>query len=96
MEQKLLVQIQPGAKKNEIVGWIKNEFDQDVLKVRIAAPPVEGKANEELVRFLKKVLKPFGVRQVALSKGHQSKYKVLILEMNSEDSVRNFKAQMNS
>jgi uncharacterized protein (TIGR00251 family) len=36
----------------------------DALKVRLAAPPVDGEANEELVRFLAKTL---GVRRAAVS-----------------------------
>jgi uncharacterized protein (TIGR00251 family) len=44
------------------------------LRVRIAAPPVEGAANEELVRFLAKA---FGVaaREVEIVSGHASKSK---------------------
>lgn len=43
------IRVVPRASKSEIVG----EFDGD-LKVRIAAPPVDGAANEEVVRFLAK------------------------------------------
>lgn len=46
---KITVKIQPNAKKSEIVGR-----EGDVLKIRIKAPPVEGKANDELIRFLSK------------------------------------------
>lgn len=44
------------------------------LRVRVAAPPVEGAANEELVRFLART---FGVpaRSVELLSGHASKLK---------------------
>jgi uncharacterized protein (TIGR00251 family) len=46
------------------------------LKVRVAAPPVEGAANEELARFLAKV---FGVpaRAIEIVSGHASKTKVV-------------------
>jgi len=36
------VRVQPGASKNEIVG-----VQEDALRVRISAPPVEGKANRK-------------------------------------------------
>ncbi len=42
---------QPGAKKTEVQG----EHDGR-LKLRLAAPPVEGKANEALIQWLSKTL----------------------------------------
>lgn len=45
----LAVYIQPRARKTEIVGIHANR-----LKIRIAAPPVDGKANQVLVKFLAK------------------------------------------
>ncbi len=55
---KLALKVTPGAKKNEVLGW-EDDYPQigRVLKVRIAAPPVEGKANKEIVLFLSKLLK---------------------------------------
>lgn len=44
---RIRVAAQPGAPRNEIVG----EHDR-CLKIRIAAPPVEGRANDEVLRFL--------------------------------------------
>lgn len=43
----LTLHIQPGAKKTEVVG-----LHGDALKVRLAAPPVDGKANDALIAFL--------------------------------------------
>jgi uncharacterized protein len=43
----LNLHIQPGAKKTEVVG-----LHGDALKIRLAAPPVDGKANAALVAFL--------------------------------------------
>ena len=42
---------QPGAKKTEVQG----EHDGR-LKIRLAAPPIEGKANEALIQWLSKTL----------------------------------------
>lgn len=47
----LKLHIQPGAKRTEIAG-----LHGDALKLRLAAPPVEGKANEALIAFLAKKL----------------------------------------
>jgi uncharacterized protein (TIGR00251 family) len=43
----LLVYVQPRATRTGIAGW-----HGDAIKIRVAAPPVDGAANEELVRFL--------------------------------------------
>lgn len=43
----LTVRVQPNARENKLVG-----FKDGILQIRIAAPPVEGKANEALIKFL--------------------------------------------
>jgi uncharacterized protein (TIGR00251 family) len=48
----------PGAARSEIAGQTG-----DFLRVRLGAPPVEGRANKELIRFLAERL---GVRQADL------------------------------
>ena len=48
----LALHCQPGAKKTEVQG----EHDGR-LKIRLAAPPVEGKANDALIAWLSKILK---------------------------------------
>lgn len=45
--------MQPKASKNELA-----DVQEDRIKVRITAPPVDGKANEGLVKF---IAKTFGV-----------------------------------
>jgi uncharacterized protein (TIGR00251 family) len=52
------VRVQPRASRSEIVG----EMD-GALKIRLAAPPVDGAANEELIRFLAKA---FGVSRARI------------------------------
>ena len=63
------VRVVPRASKSALAG----EHD-GALRIRIAAPPVEGAANEELVRFLART---FGVapRAVEILSGHTSKLK---------------------
>ncbi|BBJ00528.1 hypothetical protein FGKAn22_22200 [Ferrigenium kumadai] len=67
----LTLHIQPGAKRSEIAG-----LHGEALKIRLAAPPVEGRANEALLKFIAEL---FGVpvRQVELKQGGQSRHKVV-------------------
>ncbi|OGS91469.1 MAG: YggU family protein [Gallionellales bacterium GWA2_60_18] len=69
----LTLHVQPGAKKSEITG-----LHGEALKIRLAAPPVEGRANEALLRFIAGL---FGVplRQVELKQGGQSRHKVVAI-----------------
>lgn len=47
----LAVRAQPGAKKTAIAG-VYGEGDAAQLKIAVQAPPIEGRANEALVKFL--------------------------------------------
>jgi uncharacterized protein len=71
----LMLHVQPGAKRTEVAG-IHGEAGAARLKIRLAAPPVEGKANAELLRFLACV---FGVpqRAVLLLRGESSRQKTV-------------------
>lgn len=51
MTARLRVHVQPRAKRTEVAGR-----HGDAVKVRLAAPPVDGAANDELVRFLAETL----------------------------------------
>ena len=48
---RLLVSAAPRASRTEVAGVAEGR-----LRVRVAAPPVEGAANDELVRFLSRAL----------------------------------------
>jgi uncharacterized protein (TIGR00251 family) len=65
----LTLHIQPGAKRTEIAG-----LHGDALKIRLAAPPVDGKANDCLVAYLAEL---FGLprARVALVAGATSRAK---------------------
>ena len=69
----LSLRVQPGARRTEVVG-VHGEGAEACLRIRLAAPPVEGKANAELVRFL---CDAFGVpsRAVVLLRGEASRQK---------------------
>ena len=67
----LTLHIQPGAKTTEFAG-----LRGDALKIRLAAPPVDGKANQALIGFIAERL---GVAKsaVTLKSGLSSRRKVL-------------------
>ena len=67
----LFVRVVPRASRSEIVG-----LHNGALKIRVAAPPVEGAANDELVKF---VAKKIGVppSSVTLISGASSRSKTL-------------------
>jgi len=54
----LTVRVQPKASADEIVGPCDDGQGGQSLKIRITAPPVDGKANAHLIKFL---AKSFGV-----------------------------------
>ncbi|MCL2298503.1 MAG: DUF167 domain-containing protein [Proteobacteria bacterium] len=67
----LTLHVQPGAKRTEIQG-----LHDGALKVRLAAPPVEGKANQALRRFLAEAF-GVGLRAVTLEHGQNSRHKIV-------------------
>jgi uncharacterized protein len=69
----LTLHVQPGAKRTDVAG-----LHGEALKIRLAAPPIEGRANEALLRF---IAEAFGVplRQVELKQGGQSRHKVVAI-----------------
>jgi len=76
------VHAQPGAKKSAVAG-----LHGDALKVRVAAPPVEGKANEALTAFVARAL-GLPRRAVSIVKGESSREKLLLITDASADPAR--------
>ncbi len=70
------VRVTPIARTSEILGWEDDPEGGRLLRVRLQAPPVDGKANKALVNFLAKEL---GVARsrVKIVKGETSRVKVL-------------------
>jgi uncharacterized protein (TIGR00251 family) len=76
------VRVVPRASRSAVAG----EHD-GALKVRVAAPPVEGATNEELTRFLARVL-GLSARAVEVVGGHTSKNKVVRVGGASVEQLR--------
>ena len=71
---KVRIRATPNARRSEVTGWEDDAISGRVLRVKIAAPPVEGKANEALREFLAKTL-GLSKSQVTLEKGDASRIK---------------------
>jgi len=67
----ITVKIIPNAKRTEVVG-----YEGRVLKIRIAAPATEGKANKELIKVMAEIC-DCAPSEVEILKGLTSKMKVL-------------------
>ncbi len=80
----LTLHIQPGAKKTEFAG-----LHGDALKIRLAAPPVDGKANEALIKFVAEAL-GLPKSAVNLKSGQTSRHKVLEVSGATSDAVASF------
>lgn len=68
---RLRVRVQPSASRSEIAGRYG-----DAIRIRLASPPVDGKANEALTQLLSKVL-AVPRRAVTLCAGAESRSKVV-------------------
>jgi hypothetical protein len=72
----LRVKVTPNAKRDEFLGWEDDPQGGRHLRIRLQAPPVDGKANKSLVVFLAKQL-DVPRSAVALLKGQSSRLKTL-------------------
>lgn len=75
----LYLYVQPGAKKTEIVGIHEGE-----LKIRLNTPPIEGRANKELLKYVAQLFK-VPPSQVVLKRGDKSRHKVLLVKNSLVD-----------
>ena len=70
-EARLVVIVQPNARRNEI-----KDFREGILYLKIAAPPTEGKANRELVNYLGEIL-GLAKSLISVEKGLKAKKKLV-------------------
>lgn len=73
---RLVVRVTPNAPRSTFAGWSTDEKGLPVLLVKLQAPPVEGKANKELTRFLSEALS-CAKNEITLLRGDTSRQKTL-------------------
>ncbi len=71
---RLEVKVIPGASRDEVAGTMGN-----AVKIKLRAPPVDGRANEALVEFLAAQL-DLPRRAIALERGDTSRQKLLRID----------------
>jgi uncharacterized protein len=74
MNCRLAIKAIPNAPKNAVAGWMG-----DTLKVKVHAPALEGRANEELCEFLAETL-DLHHRAVTLLQGDKSRQKLVQID----------------
>lgn len=84
-DTRLNIKVTPNAARNEIGG-----FRDGVLQLKIAAPPVKGKANRELISFLSDVLE-VSKSSLSIVKGQTSRSKIVAIKgLGREDIISRF------
>jgi len=81
----ITVVLQPRSSKDEVTSW-----DGEILKVRVTAPPVDGKANDRLVKVLAKA---FGIARsrIWIAGGTTSRRKRVIVDGIVRDDLEIFR-----
>ena len=80
-QESITIHVQPNARRNEVLG-----FKDGILHLKIAAPPVKGKANRELIEFLSQIL---GVSKgsINIERGITGRRKVIAIAGLDRDRI---------
>lgn len=84
---RLAVRVQPNARANEVAGWAADPRGGEVLRLRLRAPALGGKANAALLEFLAEIL-GLRPRQLTLERGGKSRDKIVAVEGLTLDEIR--------
>lgn len=76
------VRVQPKASHNQVIG-----YEEGALRLRVTAPPAEGKANAAVIALLAKALGVSKSRLVIVQ-GHGSRDKMVSVDRLTEQEVR--------
>lgn len=74
----LRVRIIANGKQTKVVGK-----EDGIYKIKVAAPPIEGRANEALIKFLAKTLS-IAPSLISITKGETNKFKTLEIPLEKE------------
>jgi uncharacterized protein YggU (UPF0235/DUF167 family) len=83
---RLTVRLTPRGGRDAVEGWIRDADGAPCLKVRVAAPPVDGAANTALERLIAGSLR-IAVGAVQIVAGHQGRVKRLEITGVGDEAV---------
>ncbi len=81
------IKIVPNSSKNEIV------LEEEFVKIKITAQPIEGKANKALIEFLSKKFK-IPKTNIEIVKGETTKEKTLLFKTIDEEKIELIKKEL--
>jgi uncharacterized protein len=76
------IRVQPRSSETGVAAIM----DDGTIKVRLNAPPVEGKANEALIAYLADIL-DIKKSAIEIKSGHSARLKVLKIEGRSQETI---------
>jgi len=79
---EISLRVHPNAARNGVVG-----FAEGVWRVKIAAPPLKGRANRELITFLAREL-GLSKGSLIIIKGHTSRNKVIAVDGLTQEEIK--------
>jgi uncharacterized protein (TIGR00251 family) len=79
---RLNVKVVPGSSRDQIVGWLG-----DALKIKVMAPPEEGRANEAVVDLLSLKL-GISTDDIEVVSGYSSPSKVIAITGMDDDAIK--------
>lgn len=80
---KLSIYVQPRSSKNSIAGLFDNK-----IKVKLTSPPVDGAANELLIKFLSKKLS-VAKSEISIISGEKSRSKIILVNgISKKDAMK--------
>ncbi len=91
---RLAVRLSPRASRNALDGVVTGADGRSALSVKLNAPPVDGAANEALIRFVAEALK-LPKSSVAIRSGHTSRQKLLTIAGDAPEILRRLDKWLN-
>ncbi len=80
----LAIRVTPRARRNEVA----EVLNDGTIRIRLTAPPVEGKANQALIKFLSQIL-DVPASRIAIVAGETGRDKLVsVLDMSPEEAQR--------
>ena len=81
---KIKIRLIPKSSQNQICGYMAD----DILKIKLTAPPIDNEANKSLITFLAKQLK-ISKSNISISKGLTAKNKTLLIVGITNEELTN-------